>query len=73
MSDPKYLHPIGGPVIFGNGRDKLMSVDKVLGVMTVPMEAPAKLYYSLLPERPTSRKVRYPMKTMTGTSSNVEM
>ena len=74
MSDPRYFYPIKEPTVLIKGRDTLMPIDKVFGVMKVLIEAPDNLYFPILPERSTNHnKVMYHLKTMTGTWSSVEI
>ena len=73
MSSPAYFYPVKEPTILIKGRDTLMPIDKVFGVMKVLIEAPDNLYFPVLPERSPSGKVMYSLKTMTGTWSSVEI
>ena len=74
MSDPRYYYPVKEPTVLIKGRDTLMPIDKVFGVMKVLIEAPDNLYFPVLPERSvTQKKVMYHLKTMTGTWSSVEI
>ena len=74
MSSPAYFYPVKEPTILIKGRDTLMPIDRVFGIMKVLIEAPDNLYFPVLPERSTSHnKVMYHLKTMTGTWSSVEI
>jgi len=73
MSSPAYFYPVKEPTILVKGRDTLMPIDKVFGVMKVLIEAPDNLYFPVLPERSESGKCMYSLKTMTGTWSSVEI
>ena len=60
MPDPKYFYTIGEPVILIKGRNNMMPIDTVLGLMKVLIDAPDIFYFPLLLERSSSGKIMYP-------------
>lgn len=73
MSDPQYYFPTGFPTILRKGRNQLLPIDEVFGLIKCIVEPPKDLYFPVLPDRLPNGKVVFHLNRMLGTWTSVEV
>ena len=74
MSAPQYLYPVKTPTILKKGRDNMLPLEQLFGLIKCEILPPDDLYFPVLPERcPNTAKVQFHLKKMIGTWTSIEV
>ena len=74
MSAPQYFYPIKAPRIFKKGRDVMLPIEDLFGLVKCKICPPRELLFPVLPERSVdSCKVVFHLNEMVGTWTSVEV
>jgi hypothetical protein len=73
MSDAKYFYPTQMPDVLKKGRDELLPMNRLFGLIRCKIKPPSNLYFPILPERAESCKVMFHLNEMVGTWTSVEI
>ena len=74
MSAPQYYYPIKTTRILKKGRDTMLPIDKLFGLIKCTVQPPRDLYFPVLPERSENNsKIVFHLNRMTGTWTSFEV
>ena len=74
MSAPQYSYPVKVPTILKKGRDNLLPIEQLFGLIKCKIQPPRNLYFPVLPERSADKnKVVFHLNEMVGTWTSVEV
>lgn len=73
MSDPQFYFPVGFPMILRKGRDQLLPIDELFGIIKCVVDPPKDLYFPVLPSKAENGKVVFHLNRMLGTWTSVEV
>ena len=74
MSAPEYLYPIKTPRILKKGRDEMIPIQEIFGLIKCKVCPPRGLLFPILPERSADNsKVVFHLNEMVGTWTSVEV
>ena len=51
MSAPQYMYPIKVPTIVKKGRDEMLPIEELFGLIKCKIQPPLNLYFPALPEQ----------------------
>ena len=51
MSAPQYMYPIKVPTILKKGRDEMLPIEELFGLIKCKIQPPRNLYFPALPEQ----------------------
>ena len=74
MSASQYFYPVKVPKILKKGRDALLPIEQLFGLIKCKIRPPRNLYFPVLPERSADKnKVVFHLNEMVGTWTSMEV
>ena len=74
MSAPQYYYPVKTPTILKKGRDTMLPIQDLFGLIKCRIQPPRDLYFPVLPERSANNsKIVFHLNEMTGTWTSFEV
>ena len=70
-----FTYPVGEPIVLrpDDPENQPLPIEDLFGIMKCTVTAPNNLYFGILPSRSSTGKVTFPLTTMTGTWTHMEL